>query len=167
MRVRMGVKDLELFKLLSSSNTGGPSKPAESGPDLSTAQKLADYLNSKMWRVTLEAPNSTYEFNILGKIDFDRKSFKFTAKDNMLYIKMHIPKNGECDYGLKEIRAEYKTNGHMTDTGGGTTKYYYSIEFNFPYECNGTKYSYLDIMVPHHSATHNEPMAAKVKECSN
>lgn len=80
--------------------------------DLSTAQKFADILNANLNRAYISARGtySVYDFTVLGKTDLTKRSLSFIAKEGELYVKMNIPMNGECDYGLKTEKARFINN---------------------------------------------------------
>ena len=141
------IRDIELSK---PTETEGSSTSAvkKENYDLSTPQKFADFMNSNMGRAEIASRETPYYFTIKGKTSFDKKSVQFIVKNEQLYIKMHIPKDGECDYGIKEIKAEYLGFNGLGVGSGKDYVGYVNFNFDHSYECNGKKFNNVAIAIP-------------------
>ena len=104
----------------------------------STMKKAVDFMNGQIMFAYINTGLSIYEFKVLGKTDFDKKSFEFIEKSGKLYLKMHIPRNGNCDYGLKEVLAEF-TGESGKGSSGGKEQFYF--KFKYTYTCESKIYN--------------------------
>ena len=120
-------------------------KTATSSYDFSTAQSRADFFNDKMVSAKINSSNPTLDFNAFGKTDFDRRSIEFIAKNGLVYLKLHLPRNGSCDYGLKEILAEKNGQSGTVQFSNDTRGYY--IAFKYSYTCNNLGYKDLYVTI--------------------
>jgi len=103
-----------------------------------SAKQIAAAMNQKMFKATLGNEGSSYKFEVFGSMNLDKRSIRFIDKNGILYLQVNIPRNGQCDYGLKEFIAEY----------GGTTGWgddYFYLIFAFDYECSNTLYKSLNV----------------------
>jgi hypothetical protein len=116
------------------------------GKKYSTQKKseVASFLNTQMETAYISADKNRLSFVTLGKIDFANRAIAFMEKDDALYIKINLPLNGTCDYGLKEIRvpkaivSEPQSKG--TDNG-------YYVSFAYDYSCAGIQYKYITVYI--------------------
>lgn len=110
--------------------------PITSNADFTSAGEFADEMNKnfRFGRINFGGPS--YKFNSLGKLNFHDRSILFTTQGDRLYIKMNIPLEGDCDYGLKEIKAI------RTGQTGTSTKTFY-IAFKYTYQCGVNSYQTL------------------------
>ena len=114
--------------------------------DFSDVNDLANMLNAKLNSAELKQEKGTdFKFQVFGKPDFIKSSINFFVKDNQLYIKMHFPKNGECDYGLKVEKAVYNGNKSTGRTVG--ENWYRGFHFKYTYECNQQVYNDLVVFI--------------------
>ena len=103
-----------------------------------SAKQIADAMNQKMFKAIIGNEGSSYKFEVFGSMNLDKRSIRFIDKNGILYLQVNIPRNGQCDYGLKEFIAEY----------GGTTGWgddYFYLIFAFDYECSNTLYKSLNV----------------------
>jgi uncharacterized protein (TIGR02145 family) len=133
-----------------SNMSSEPATPANSKKyDLSTSQLMADFMNANMGRAEISSARETpYYLTVKGKTSFVEKSVAFMAKGNRLYIKMHILKDGECDYGIKEIEATYLGYSGLAIGSGKNYMGYVNFKFDFTYECNGRQFKDIAISIP-------------------
>ena len=130
--------------------------------DYSTLQKFADSLNAHLFSAELYDKASGYRFAALGKIDFEKRSIQFTVKNNELYVKMHLPKNGECDYGIQEVKAKF------LDWGGalvGSNNNLMWVNFDHSYSCSGSYYTALHILLHKPNTDFRNETLQKLKSC--
>lgn len=138
----------------SSSTTSATAPASKVYNELSSLESIVSYLNSNIHSARLDGGKSGYEFTTLGRVSFDTKSIAFTVKNNQLFIKMHLPRNGECDYGIKEERAQLvrgetvTQTSYVTENGKETKRVYDGYLFKFDYDCNGTAYNRITVMIP-------------------
>lgn len=111
---------------------------------IDTATDFANFLNKNIYAALHWQGNDNYQFDIVGKTEFTKKSAEFTVKDGRLHLKANIPLNGNCDYGLKEFPVVDSNSSETRETAD--TKYYY-FTLNFDYECKGVKYKYLTVFI--------------------
>lgn len=95
-------------------------------------------MNAKISSANIGFSNPSYKFEVLGSMNMDKRSVRFISKDNILYVQMNIPRNGECDYGFKEVKALW------TSQAGAGPSYFY-LTFDYTYNCNGSVYKGLYI----------------------
>ncbi|TCC89258.1 hypothetical protein EZ428_16305 [Pedobacter frigiditerrae] len=124
----------------SSSSTTTPTvSPALAPTAIETyysAKEIADAMNANIGWANINFSKPTYEFEVKGSMDMDKRSIRFISKSNVLYVQMNIPRNGECDYGLKEVKAKW-----TGQAGGGSGIYdQYYFTFEYPYSCGGIDY---------------------------
>ncbi|MDQ7948533.1 MAG: hypothetical protein AAGB30_10835 [Pedobacter sp.] len=98
-----------------------------------SAKEVADAINQNFIGASLVG-RVNFRFDVRGKIDFNKRSIRMISKGNVLYIQMNIPRNGSCDYGLKEVKAVWR-DGIIRH---GSSYYDFVLEYKF--ECNGVKY---------------------------
>lgn len=163
LRLRLGVKDVELYKLSKKDHTLSQANATTTA--FNSPSGMAAYLNRHLYKSYLGQLNSRYNFSILGNTSFEKSSIEFVTRKNELYIKMHIPKNGECDYGIREVKAEYNT--FSTLYVGAKGEKYLSLAFNHEFACNGITYKNIDVSIPYieNNNTFNE-IILKLKEYS-
>jgi hypothetical protein len=130
--------------------------------DYSTIQKFADSLNAHLFSAEINSKAAWYIFSALGKIDFEKRSIKFIVKNNALYAKMHLPKDGECDYGIKEVEAKYVNWGGAL---AGSNHNLIWVNFEYSYSCNGSNYSALHIVLHKPNAVYLQETLEKLKSC--
>jgi len=106
-----------------------------------SAKEIADAMNAKMSSAQISRKTPSYEFEVFGKMDLDKRSIRFITKENVLYLQINIPRNRQCDYGLKEVKANWL--GFTSYTGD-----HFYIPLQFVYECNDIKYEGLQIGFP-------------------
>jgi hypothetical protein len=111
-----------------------------------SAEDFAELLNENVYGALNWAGDESFQFEIVGKTDFSKKSLEFIIKDNELYAKLNIPLNGTCDYGLKEFKVNDSDISDTFESNESESKYYY-LTFNFEYECEGKIYKYLSIYI--------------------
>jgi hypothetical protein len=99
----------------------------------STAKEVATALNAKMSEAHLGNYFTKYTFERNGFFNMEYSFAFFTAKNNELYIQLHIPKNGDCDYGMKEFKARWTSH-----SGKRANDYYLLFDYN--YNCKGIDY---------------------------
>jgi len=123
----------------SSSTTTPSASPAVIPKTIETyysAKEIADAMNLNIGWANIGFSSPTYEFEVKGSMNMDKRSIKFITKSNVLYLQLNIPRNGECDYGLKEIKAKW-----TGQSGGGSGLYdQYYFTFEYPYQCDGKDY---------------------------
>ena len=105
---------------------------------------FANFLNKNCYAALHWQGKDNYQFDVVGKTDFSKKSLEFIVKNDKLYLKANIPLNGNCDYGLKEFEVVDADNSETLETAD-TKIYYLTLKFN--YECNGINYSKLTIYI--------------------
>ncbi len=132
-RVTMWVK--EKTKTEKTTATTSPATPIAVETYYS-AKEIADAMNANMGWAKIGFAEPNYQFDVKGSLDMDRKSIRFISKENVLYVQLNIPRNGSCDYGLKEVKAKW-----TGQAGGGATQYYFTFEY--PYSCNNVYYKNL------------------------
>lgn len=106
------------------------------------AQVLVDTLNHTIIKAGIGFSNPVYNFDTFGKTNLDNRSIEFFTKENKLQIRMNIPRNGVCDYGMKEIAAKYSGSGTVEYSNGKRGFY---LKFKYSYSCNETTYEELFI----------------------
>lgn len=124
----------------SNSSTTAPTASAPAAPKTIetyySAKEIADAMNLNIGWANIGFSSPTYEFEVKGSMNMDKRSIKFITKSNVLYLQLNIPRNGECDYGLKEIKAKW-----TGQAGGGSGLYdQYYFTFEYPYQCDGKDY---------------------------
>jgi hypothetical protein len=123
----------------STSTTTAPTTSTTSASSVEvyySAKEIADAMNASIGWAKIGFSSPTYEFEVKGSMDMDKKSIRFITKSNVLYLQMNIPRNGECDYGLKEIKAKWTGQG-----GGGSGLYdQYYFAFEYAYSCDSKDY---------------------------
>lgn len=117
----------------STTNSSAPSKIDNKDFEYADIDDFAAQLNRGLLfgKINFQSPN--YRFNTLGKTDFDRSSLEFVTKNNQMYLRMNFPRNGTCDYGLKETKAIL-----TGQYGSGGGQFY--IAFKYDYSCNSEEY---------------------------
>ena len=125
---------VELPEPKPSINSSSSASQAESEYEFADVDDLAYQLNNGLLfgRINFQSPS--YKFNTLGKTDFDRSSLEFVTRNNQMYLRMNFPRNGTCDYGLKETKAIL-----TGQYGSGGGQFY--IAFKYDYHCNSEEYS--------------------------
>lgn len=126
--------------------------------DLSSTQKLADSLNKWFQRASLGFAEPNYKFSRVGKVNFEYSSVEFFTSDNQLYIRMNIPRNGNCDYGLKEIKAEYQG-------GIGYNGFVFNVSFRYNYICNDKKYENIHCFFYEYNEEQRNAVSNALKNC--
>lgn len=111
---------------------------------ISNTTDFANFLNKNCYAALHWQGKDNYQFDVVGKTDFSKKSVEFIVKNDKLYLKANIPLNGNCDYGLKEISVIDDDNSKTHETK--ETKIYY-LTLGFDYECNGVAYKYLTVYI--------------------
>lgn len=111
---------------------------------ISNPTDFANFLNKNCYAALHWDGKDNYQFDVVGKTDFSKKSVEFTVKNDKLHVRANIPLNGNCDYGLKEFPVVDADNSETRETAN--TKVYY-FTYNFDYECNGINYKYLSIFI--------------------
>ena len=101
-----------------------------------SAKQIADAMNQKMFKATIGNEGPSYKFEVFGSMNLDKRSIRFIDKNGILYLQVNIPRNGQCDYGLKEFKANYAGSISWGDD-------YFYIPFVFNYECSNTLYKSL------------------------
>lgn len=112
--------------------------------NLDNVTDFANFLNKNTYAAMHWEGKDNYQFDVVGKTDFSKKSVEFTVKNNKLHVKANIPLNGNCDYGLKEFAVVDVDNSETRETAD--TKLY-SLTLNFDYVCNGINYNKLTIFI--------------------
>ncbi|RZL46759.1 MAG: hypothetical protein EOP00_14010 [Pedobacter sp.] len=108
-----------------------------------SAKEFADAVNPNIRWADLNFSNPAYKFDVKGSIDMDKPSIKFISKQNVLYIQMNIPRNGQCDYGLKEVKAKW-----TGQAGQGDGYFYYTFAYEYICEPNTYKSIYVYFRKP-------------------
>lgn len=121
----------------------------KSNYQFSNVQDLAVALNNGVRSARINFKPPSYSFNITGKTDFDRSSIEFFTKNNQMYLRMNIPRNGSCDYGLKETKAI------LTGQYGSGGKSFY-IAFKYKYDCNSEEFETIYVNFYMHNKAHYE-----------
>ncbi len=111
---------------------------------INNAADFANFLNKNSYAALHWQGNDHYQFDVVGKTDFSKKSVEFTVKNDRLHLKANIPLNGNCDYGLKEFPV-VDSNSSETRETADTKVYYFTL--NFEYECKGVNYKYLSVFI--------------------
>ena len=106
---------------------------ASSEYNFATVEDLAAALNKGIRSARINFQDPSYSFNITGQTSFTYSSIEFYTKNNKMYIKMNIPQNGRCDYGMKETEAII-----TGQYGLGGDRFY--IAFQYEYSCNDIDY---------------------------
>ncbi|RYE27224.1 MAG: hypothetical protein EOP48_34600 [Sphingobacteriales bacterium] len=128
-----------------SANNSGTQPPTSSGYDKSqailfnSAKEVADLLNQNMYRAGLVWSAPEFDFEVLGAIEVGKRSVKFIAKENSLYVQVHIPQNSGC----AQITSEFKAK---SDGGVGGAPDSFNVSFSFPY-CGIEKYQTIHVFV--------------------
>jgi len=125
-----------------------------------SAKEIADAMNSKIFSAKINRKAPYYKFEVFGKMDLDKRSIRFITKENVLYVQINIPRNGQCNYGLKEVKANWL--GFTSYTGD-----YFYIPFQFDYECNEIKYVGLEIGFPLNTPVTRLGIEAWIKKNAN
>jgi hypothetical protein len=115
------------------SSTTGPGKMPNPAFNYSTVDNLADSLNKLIRSAYINFQKPSYSFSITGSNSSVHSSIRFFSLNNQLYIRTHIPGKGNCESGVKEIKA--KLTGQ---TGSGPDRFY--IAFKFKYACDTDTY---------------------------
>jgi hypothetical protein len=141
-RVTMWPKEPETSSSTSTTTTIKPSTSitSTSSPEnYYSAKEIADVMNANMQSANIGFASPNYKFEVKGSMNLDKRSIRFISKANVLYLQMNIPRNGECDYGLKEVKAKW-----TGQTGSGSSYFYFT--FDYAYSCNGqdNKGAYVD-----------------------
>jgi hypothetical protein len=97
-----------------------------------SAKEIADAMNANIGWADIGF-STPYKFEVKGSMNMDKRSIRFISKENILYVQMNIPRNGECDYGLKEVKAKWTSQA-------GTGSSYFYLTFDYLYSCNGQDY---------------------------
>jgi hypothetical protein len=111
---------------------------------IENATDFANFLNKNCYAALHWQGKDKYQFEEVGKTDFNKKSIEFTVKNDKLHLKANIPLNGNCDYGLKEFPVMDSDSSETRETAD-TKVYYFTL--NFEYECNGVNYKYLTVFI--------------------
>lgn len=140
----------------STTNSSTSSTQDNSDFEFDDVDDLANQLNKDILfgRINFQPPS--YKFNSLGKTDFDRSSLEFVTRNNQMYLRMNLPKNGTCDYGLKETKAILSG---QYGSGGGQ----FYIAFKYNYACNSVEYSTIYATFKWKSKAHHEATIAAAK----
>ncbi|WP_316785256.1 hypothetical protein [Pedobacter frigiditerrae] len=120
----------------SSSTTTPTASPVATPTTIETyysAKEIADAMNANITSANIGFASPNYKFGVKGSMNMDKPSIRFITRDNVLYVQMNIPRNGECDYGLKEVKAKW-----TGQTGSGPSYFY--LTFDYLYNCNGKDY---------------------------
>ncbi|TKC10679.1 hypothetical protein FA048_10915 [Pedobacter polaris] len=126
------------FKETASTTTSSTTTPTQTPTITPTvenyysAKEIADAMNANIGWADIGFSTS-YKFEVKGAMNMDKRSIRFISKENVLYVQMNIPRNGECDYGLKEVKAKW-----TGQAGSGSTYFY--LTFDYLYSCNGQDY---------------------------
>jgi len=99
-----------------------------------SAKEIADAMNARIDSAIIGYSTDKYRISVHGTMDLDRRSMRFITKENVLYLQLNIPRNGDCDYGLKEIKARL-----IGPQRRGSDYFYFS--FDYLYKCQGKVYS--------------------------
>lgn len=154
-------------KVAAGSSSAGSPAPAYVPVkfDFSTAQKFADVLNANMSTAHIGAAGnySVYDFRSLGKIELAKRSVAFMEKDGELYVRINIPMNGDCDYGLKTFKVKFLNNCTL-----GMDEL--CVHIGMEYECNDKKFKDLLVAFPRREKEYAKEdlyhaIVAKFKEC--
>jgi hypothetical protein len=105
---------------------------------------VASFFNEQMESAFTRADKNQLSFVTLGKIDFANRAIAFMVKDDALYIKINLPLNGTCDYGLKEIKV---SNAIVSEPQSKGTDNGYYVSFAYDYSCAGIQYTYLTVYI--------------------
>jgi hypothetical protein len=103
-----------------------------------STKEFVDAVNPNIKWADINFSDPSYKFDVKGSLDMDKPSIRFITKQNILYIQMNIPKNGYCDYGLKEVKAKW-----TGQSGSGESYFYYTFEYNYQCEPNTYKNLYV------------------------
>ncbi len=130
-RVTMWVKENSTTTSAATTSSAPTTPPVVE--NYYSAKEIADAMNANIGWAKIGFSNPNFEFDVKGSLNMDKKSIRFISKSNVLYLQMNIPRNGDCDYGLKEVKAKW-----TGQAGGGATQYYFTFEY--PYSCNNVDY---------------------------
>lgn len=103
--------------------------------DFSTAARFVDSVNKwiRYANIGFGDGDKSYRMAVTGKTSFERSSLEFVVKDDKIQLRMNIPLNGTCDYGLTNVDA--KLSGQY-----GTGPKYFYVAFKYFRECNDIRY---------------------------
>ncbi len=158
-RVTMWPKESTTSNSSTTSTTPSVSPPI-STPTIEnyySAKEIADAMNANIGWADIGFSNPTYKFEVKGSMNMDKPSIKFITRENVLYVQMNIPRNGECDYGLKEVKAKW-----TGQSGSGSTYFY--LTFDYVYNCNGQNYKSVYVYFRPSSSFTKEGVGAWVKK---
>lgn len=121
-------------------------QPAGSNPDLadggakskfdfSTPARFADSVNKwiRYAHIGFADGDKRYRMAVTGKTSFEKSSLEFVVKDDKLHLRLNIPQQGTCEYGLSNVEA--KLSGQY----GAGPNYFY-VAFKYLRECNDIKF---------------------------
>lgn len=99
--------------------------------------------------------NIDYKFTLLGKTDRINSSLEFVEKEGKLYLRIFLPKEGNCVSGLFDIEAE---NGRVKGWGSEI----FSIKsFKYDRKCGGNIFNTITVDVYHNG---DEKMSEDVND---
>ena len=115
------------------TSNGSNAKEPDPAFNYATVDNLVDSLNKLIRSARINFQSPSYSFSITGSSSTVHSSIRFFAKNNQLYISMHMPANGNCETGNTETKA--RLTGQY---GSGGNRFY--IAFRFKYACNANSY---------------------------
>ncbi len=143
------------------NSTPAPGRVSNPAFNYSTVDNLADSLNKLVRSARINFQNPSYSFSITGSNSTVHSSIRFFSKNNQLYIRMHIPEKGDCEFGVKETKAIL-----TGQTGSGPDRFY--IAFKYKYACDS--YAYETIVANFYRRDNGQKeavLAAVKKYCSD
>lgn len=100
-----------------------------------TVKAFADSINKyiRYAHIGFGDGDKRYRLAVTGKTSFEKSSLEFVVKDDKLLLRLNIPQQGTCEYGLSNVEA--KLSGQY----GAGPNYFY-VAFKYLRECNDSKY---------------------------